>query len=87
MAEDGGCIRHLAQAKRPDCFNAVLFFVGSVLITKVLLYKGRLELSVHELEVLSHLICIHLLGNHFEQILVALDGKLGCRIRPKQSLQ
>ena len=65
----------------------MFFFVGGVLLTEVLLDKGRLELSVHELEVLSHLICVHLRGNHFEQILVALDGKLGCRIGPKESLQ
>lgn len=65
----------------------MLFFVRGVLLTEVLLNEGRLELSVHELEVLSHLLCVHLRGNHFEQILVSLDGELGCRIGAKESLQ
>ena len=65
----------------------MLFFLRGVLLSEVLLNEGRLELTVHKLEVLSHLICIHLLGNHFEQILVALNSKFGCRIGPKQSLQ
>ena len=87
MTEDWWCSCNLAQTERSDGFNTVLFFVRSIILAKMLLYQRRLDLTLHKLEILSHRICVHLLGNHFEQVLITLHGKFSCRIRPKQGLQ
>ena len=55
--------------------------------SKVLLNVWHFVLLLHDGEVLSDALFVHLAGNHSEQVLVSPDCELRSGIRPEQSLQ